>query len=305
MGGDSIVQCGNCDIALVPIVQSIGCSWSDFKCHCTRRSILVHLNIQGPCVDSSPALLVHEPVECIPARVGIIAPGLEGGAGLDPADAVRAAGAHGNRGGVPAVGPERAADDTHRCAWFAFIHLDGQGGGGAPAGIIGAGAGDHVAGCIGGDNLFGGAGLDAAHAVNAGCLNDNIAGIPGWSAGNSGGVRVTPVGAVLSILMVTSSSAVPPSLVALHFRVAPAVSPVRYSVVQPSSITQVESSSSMLQARPTLLVYQSSAPSVPVMTGVITGGVMSGELTTRVKRALSTVQSPSASPPVMLSTVMS
>ena len=126
--------------------------------------------------------------------VGRSAPGLEAGAGLDPADAVRAAGAHGNGGGVPAVRPEGAADDLQRGGWLGFIHLDGQCFAGGQPGVVGAGTGDHIAGCIGGNELFRGTGHRVAGSIIACCSEYQLAGIPIIQTEGAGGNLYLDIG---------------------------------------------------------------------------------------------------------------
>src|SRR5690606_21270090 len=95
---------------------------------------------------------------------------------------------------------------------------------------------------------------------------------------SSTGVGVTvgsSVGAVASRLIVTVSDAVPPALLAVQVSVTPSVSAVMVAASQPSSIVTADSSSVTVHVTVTSLVYQPSLPSVPVIVGVMTGGVAS------------------------------
>jgi hypothetical protein len=82
-------------------------------------------------------------------------------------------------------------------------------------------------------------------------------------------------GAVASRLIVTDFESEPPVLVAEHVNVAPEVSEVTLLGPQPVCEVTVESGSVTVQVTETLLVYQPLFPSVPVIVGVITGGVVS------------------------------
>jgi hypothetical protein len=82
-------------------------------------------------------------------------------------------------------------------------------------------------------------------------------------------------GPVLSIFSETESLDGPPSLWAEHEEVVPVVSEVKFCVPHPESITTADWASVTVQATDTLLVYQPLEPAVPVMTFVITGGVVS------------------------------
>jgi hypothetical protein len=66
---------------------------------------------------------------------------------------------------------------------------------------------------------------------------------------------------------------VPPSLVAEHVRVSPALSAVNVTVSQPLVERMIDSGSLTLQLSVTLLVYQPFWPRLPVITGTTTGGV--------------------------------
>src|SRR5688500_17405793 len=85
----------------------------------------------------------------------------------------------------------------------------------------------------------------------------------------------TTCGAVLSSLIVTFSLALPPTLLALQVNVAPAVSVDRVTVLQPLLEPIAESASLTFQPTVTSPTYQPSSPSVPLITGSITGGVSS------------------------------
>ena len=67
---------------------------------------------------------------------------------------------------------------------------------------------------------------------------------------------------------------VPPELVAVQVNVRPAVSTCTTVVPQPEELTD-DSSSETAQLTVTLLRYQPPLPSVPVIVGVTTGGVVS------------------------------
>jgi hypothetical protein len=97
------------------------------------------------------------------------------------------------------------------------------------------------------------------------------------------------VGAVASRLIVTDCDAVPPALVALQVSVVPAVSAVIVMGPQPLVLVTVLSGSVTVQDKSTSLTYQPLlVPAVPVITGVITGGVPSvGADTVMSKAALS------------------
>ena len=84
------------------------------------------------------------------------------------------------------------------------------------------------------------------------------------------------VGLVLSILTVTELEAESPALfIAEHVRVVPVVSVVRFEMLHPVEEAMPDSASVTDQLTVTLLIYQPLAPAVPVMEGVITGGVVS------------------------------
>jgi hypothetical protein len=90
-------------------------------------------------------------------------------------------------------------------------------------------------------------------------------------------VAVNPVGAVASRLIVTAFDAAPPTLVALHVYVVPVVSMRTTDVPHPVVDEIAESGSVTVQLTVTLLTYQPALPSVPLTTGVMTGGVVSQE----------------------------
>jgi hypothetical protein len=80
-------------------------------------------------------------------------------------------------------------------------------------------------------------------------------------------------GAVLSTLKGFSIVLVPPSLVAEHVRVTPVVSAANVRVSQPLVLRMIDSGSVMLQLTVVLVTYHPFVPSVPLITGVTTGGV--------------------------------
>src|SRR5919204_6965806 len=86
------------------------------------------------------------------------------------------------------------------------------------------------------------------------------------------GVALT-AGGVLSSFKVLLTVVVPPSLVAEQVSVVPVVSAVSVIASQPLVERITDSGSVTDQFTVTLLVYQPFEPSVPVMTGVTTGGV--------------------------------
>ena len=79
-----------------------------------------------------------------------------------------------------------------------------------------------------------------------------------------------------SRLIVTVSLLLPPALLAVQVKPAAAESVDRTTASQPVVDSMSEFGSSTVHATCTSLVYQSPSPSVPVTTGVITGGVRSG-----------------------------
>ena len=83
------------------------------------------------------------------------------------------------------------------------------------------------------------------------------------------------IGGVVSRLMVTDLVVVPPELLAVHWKVVPAVSLLTVTALQPAVEEIDDSGSVAVQLTLTLLVYQPFAPKVPVTTGVTTGGVVS------------------------------
>ena len=90
-------------------------------------------------------------------------------------------------------------------------------------------------------------------------------------------------GADASRLMVTVWLAVPPALVAEHVNVSPVVSAVTLLGPQPVDDEIDDSASVTVQVRPTLLVYHPLVPRVPVMFGVMTGGVASAGAPTLIE----------------------
>ena len=83
-------------------------------------------------------------------------------------------------------------------------------------------------------------------------------------------------GALLSILIVTDAELLRPTLfVVMHVRTVPAVSAVSVTGPQPDEDVMADSASVTLQLTVTGLVYHPFVPCVPVMVGVITGGVVS------------------------------
>ena len=83
-------------------------------------------------------------------------------------------------------------------------------------------------------------------------------------------------GGVLSTLMVIGTEVDrPTALLAAQVRVTPAVSPVRVVGVHPVEDAIPDSGSETLQFMVTALRYQPLLPSVPVIWGVIIGGVIS------------------------------
>src|SRR3954469_13966698 len=67
----------------------------------------------------------------------------------------------------------------------------------------------------------------------------------------------------------------PAPLVAEHVKLAASVSLVTFAAAQPLVLVTPLSGSLSLQVRATFEVYQPSRPSVPVMVGLISGGVAS------------------------------
>ena len=83
-------------------------------------------------------------------------------------------------------------------------------------------------------------------------------------------------GGVLSTLTVTVIELASPSpFFAEQVRVVPGVSVVSVWVAQPVEVAMPDSGSVVDQETVTGPVYQPFAPAVPVMVGVITGGVLS------------------------------
>jgi hypothetical protein len=80
-------------------------------------------------------------------------------------------------------------------------------------------------------------------------------------------------GAVLSSLNVFAAVVSPPSLSAVHASRVPVVSAVSVRESHPVVERMTDSGSTTVQLTVTLLVYHPSAPSVPKIAGVTTGGV--------------------------------
>jgi hypothetical protein len=76
-------------------------------------------------------------------------------------------------------------------------------------------------------------------------------------------------------LIVTDWDEVPPALVAWHVRVVPVVSVLMVVELQPLVDETVDSGSLTVQLTVTSLMYQPFVPNVPLMLGVMTGGVES------------------------------
>ena len=96
--------------------------------------------------------------------------------------------------------------------------------------------------------------------------------VPALASALRAGVGVAE-GGVLSSLNVLLTVVSPPSLVAAHVSLVPAVSVVSVVAPQPVDERISDSGSSTFQLTVTLLVYQPFEPSVPTITGVTTGGV--------------------------------
>ena len=86
------------------------------------------------------------------------------------------------------------------------------------------------------------------------------------------GVAVV-AGAVLSTRIGLETVVVPPSLSAEQVSVVPVVLPVNVNALQPVVERMIDSGSVTDQLTVTFVVYQPLRPSVPVITGVTTGGV--------------------------------
>src|SRR5215467_10086057 len=95
-------------------------------------------------------------------------------------------------------------------------------------------------------------------------------------AGSMVGVtKVLISGGVLSILTVTEVDVDRPApFVAEQVSVTPVVSAVSVVDVQPDEDAIPDSGSVTFQVTPTLLLYQPLLPNVPVICGVIMGGVV-------------------------------
>jgi hypothetical protein len=76
-------------------------------------------------------------------------------------------------------------------------------------------------------------------------------------------------------LIVTDWEEVPPALVAWHVRVVPVVSALMVVELQPLVDETVDSGSLTVQLTVTSLMYQPFVPNVPLVLGVMTGGVES------------------------------
>ena len=93
-------------------------------------------------------------------------------------------------------------------------------------------------------------------------------------------------GAVLSTLNVFETLVTPPSLSAVQMSGVPIVSVVSVRASQPEVERMIDSWSVTDQLTVTLLVYQPTAPRVPLITGVTSGGVGSpGRPERRARRA--------------------
>jgi hypothetical protein len=89
-------------------------------------------------------------------------------------------------------------------------------------------------------------------------------------------------GAVASRLIVTLWIVVPPVLVAWQVKVTPVVSVATVWRSQPTCMVTVDSLSTTDQLTLTVLVYQPLFPSVPLILGVMIGGVVSALLMVRL-----------------------
>jgi hypothetical protein len=78
--------------------------------------------------------------------------------------------------------------------------------------------------------------------------------------------------------MVTDLLLLPPLLVAEQVKVVPEVSAVTEIAPHPFVALTTDSASVTVQVKFTSLVYQPLLPSVPVIDGVITGGVVSATM---------------------------
>jgi hypothetical protein len=83
-------------------------------------------------------------------------------------------------------------------------------------------------------------------------------------------------GPVASRLIVMLFEAVPPALVAWQVKVIPVVSVATVWELQPVCMMTVDSLSITDQLTLTVLAYQPLLPNVPLIVGVMTGGVVSG-----------------------------
>jgi hypothetical protein len=89
------------------------------------------------------------------------------------------------------------------------------------------------------------------------------------------GLSIAIVGDTVSRLTVTDAVLEPPPLVAAQVNVTPSVSLVTALAPQPCFDVMTDSASVTCQATDTLERYQPLSPSLPVIVGVITGGVVS------------------------------
>jgi hypothetical protein len=108
-------------------------------------------------------------------------------------------------------------------------------------------------------------------------------------------VRVAE-GGLASRLIVLETELVPPALVAVQVNVTPVVSVVTVEVTQGADVTG-DSGSVTVHVTETALVYQSFVPSVPLMFGVMTGGVVSDGVTGPKRRAHMPPSPPPSLPP--------
>jgi hypothetical protein len=97
-------------------------------------------------------------------------------------------------------------------------------------------------------------------------------------------------GGIVSRFTVMELEAVPPALVAVQVNVTPVVSELTAAEPQPDDDWIGDSPSTTFQATATLLTYQPLLPAVPVMIGVMMGGVLSTGERSVTMRLLSTVK---------------
>jgi hypothetical protein len=138
--------------------------------------------------------------------------------------------------------------------------------------------------------------------------------VTGWlyqPLGASGGrsASAEAEGPLLSTLTVTDTDSVRSApFVAVQVNVVPAVSPATFASSQPDELAIPDSGSATLHVTVALLVYQSSAPVVPLTAGVITGGVvsesspMAPEASARASTAARKSARPTTGPPRRSST---